>query len=255
MKGIVLAGGLGTRLRPLTLVTNKHLLPVYDKPMIYYPLEMLAEAGIEDVMIVVGGQSTEEIMKLCKNGKTWGFKSLSYVYQEGEGGIAAALALAENFVGDDICCVVLGDNLMLGDSLKKYVQAYLKTPKKAMVLAAEVSDPQNYGVPTIEASSKNILYITEKPEMPMSKFGIIGVYFYDATVFKKIRECTPSTRGETEITDVNNLFASERELDWMKVSGLWVDAGSSIEAWIQAGKLVEEYQRKHEAYPELTRKG
>ncbi len=245
MKGIVLAGGLGTRLRPLTLVTNKHLLPVYDRPMIFYPLDMLSEAGIEDVMIVVGGQSTEEIVKLCKNGSQWGFKSLYYAYQEGEGGIAAALALTENFVNRDDCCVVLGDNIMLDDSLQPYVKMYRqKYSGGAMVLAAEVLDPQNYGVPTIEASTQRILCITEKPKLPMSKFGIIGVYFYDASVFGKIRSCLPSARGELEITDVNNLYANEHVLGWTKVKGKWIDAGSSIEAWLAAGKLVEEYQKK-----------
>lgn len=246
MKGIVLAGGLGTRLRPLTLVTNKHLLPVYDRPMIFYPLEMLSEAGIEDVMIVVGGQSTEEIMKLCKNGSQWGFKSLYYAYQEGEGGIAAALALAENFVNKDDCCVVLGDNIMLGDSLKPYLKSFIQKYRGdgAMVLAAVVPDPQNYGVPTIEASSQRILYITEKPQVPMSMFGIVGVYFYDSTIFDKIRSCVPSARGELEISDVNNLYANEHRLGWAKVKGTWVDAGSSVEAWIAAGKLVEEYKKK-----------
>lgn len=258
MRGIVLAGGLGTRLKPLTSVTNKHLLPVYDRPMIFYPLEMIAEAGIEDVMIVVGGQSTEAIMKLCKNGSQWGFKSLYYVYQEGEGGIAAALALTENFVGEHDCCVVLGDNIMLGDSLKSYVKEFKTVAdygQEAMVLAAEVPDPQNYGVPTIEASSQRLLYITEKPEVPQSKFGIIGVYFYDASVFEKIKSCIPSKRGELEITDVNNLYANIRTLSWKKVKGKWIDAGSSIEAWVAAGKLVEEYQKKNEQIPELTRKG
>ena len=151
MKGIVLCGGLGTRLRPLTTVVNKHLLPVYDKPMCFYPLEMLASAGFEEVMIVVGGQSTEEIMKLCKDGREFGFKRLYYVYQEGEGGIGAALALTEQFVNGDDCCVVLGDNLMLGDSLGRYKEKFESRSERygAMVLAAKVPDPQNYGVPTI----------------------------------------------------------------------------------------------------------
>lgn len=258
MKGIVLAGGLGTRLRPLTSVTNKHLLPVYDRPMLYFPIQMLVEAGITDVMIVVGGQSTEQIVKLCKDGRQWGLKSLYYAFQEGEGGIAAALALTENFVGENDCCVVLGDNIMLGDSLASYKKEF-KTQadfgKGAMVLAAKVPDPQNYGVPTIEASSQRILFITEKPEVPQSKFGIIGVYFYDSTVFEKIKTCRPSGRGELEITDVNNLYAEEKGLAWMQVKGTWLDAGSSIEAWVAAGKLVEEYQKKHEEYPELLKKG
>jgi glucose-1-phosphate thymidylyltransferase len=257
MKGVVLCGGLGTRLRPLTSVVNKHLLPVYDKPMCFYPLEMLAEAGIEDVMIVVGGQSTEAIMKLCKDGRQWGFRSLYYVYQQDEGGIAHALSLTENFVKGDSCCVVLGDNIMLRDSLKPYITDFVGGEEQgAMVLATEVPDPQNYGVPTIEGDKlKRILFITEKPAVPSCNLGIVGVYLYDATVFDRIRTCSPSKRGELEITDVNNSYASDRELGWRKVKGTWIDAGSSIEAWVAAGKLVEEYQKKHEEYPNLLVKG
>lgn len=256
MKGVVLAGGLGTRLRPLTQVTNKHLLPVYDRPMIFYPLEMLAEAGMEEVMIVVGGQSTEEIMKLCKDGSQWGLKSLYYVYQEGETGIAKALALTESFVKSDDVCVVLGDNIMLGDSLKRYCESFKKEMRGAMVLAAEVPDPQNYGVPTIEKSTNRILYITEKPAVPESKFGIIGVYLYDGTLlFDQIKHCKPSARGELEITDVNNLYAAEKDLAWMQVKGMWIDAGSSINAWVAAGRMVEQYKSKEEEFPELIRKG
>jgi glucose-1-phosphate thymidylyltransferase len=245
MKGIVLAGGLGTRLRPLTSVVNKHLLPIHDRPMIFYPLQMLAEAGLEEVMIVVGGQSTEEIMKLCKDGREFGFKRLYYAYQEGEGGIAAALALTEQFVHGEDCCVVLGDNLMLGDPLRRYVEAFIERNSAgcgAMVLAAKVPDPQNYGVPTI--SDNRILFITEKPEVPMSTFGIIGVYFYDWSVFEKIRQCRPSERRELEITDVNNLYAEAGTLRWMETKGKWIDAGSSIQAWLQACKLVAENRMK-----------
>lgn len=261
MKGIVLAGGLGTRLRPLTSVVNKHLLPVHDKPMIFYPLQMLADAGFREVMIVVGGQSTEAIMKLCKDGRDFGFERLYYVYQEGEGGIAAALSLTEQFVHGDDCCVVLGDNLMLGDNLKRYKDAFDQRNWEktgAMVLAADVPDPQNYGVPTI--TDGRILYITEKPEKPMSSFGIIGVYFYDKSVFYRIRQCAPSKRGELEITDVNNSYAEAGMLMWKEVKGAWLDAGSSISAWITAGKTVELYQKKmserqNEEYPELLKKG
>jgi glucose-1-phosphate thymidylyltransferase len=261
MKGILLAGGLGTRLRPLTNVVNKHLLPVGSKPMIFYPLDALADAGIEDVMIVVGGQSTEAIMKLCKDGRQWGFKSLYYVYQEGEGGIAAALALTEKFVNKDDCCVVLGDNIMLGDSLRPYMRKFREASnrnpmygKGALVLAARVKDPENYGVPTMEKDSQRILFITEKPINPATQLGIIGVYFYDATVFDRIRTCSPSKRGELEITDVNNSYAADGDLAWSSVKGQWIDAGSSIEAWVAAGKLVEDYQKKHEEFPELLQK-
>lgn len=261
MKGIVLAGGLGTRLRPLTAVMNKHLLPVHDRPMLFWPLQLLAKAGIQDVMVVVGGQSTEEIMKLCKDGRQWGFRTLYYAFQEGEGGIAEALALTETFVAKDDCCVVLGDNIVLGDSLEEYIKFFQRTSERgsygegALVLAAEVPDPENYGVPTIEAGGKKIIFITEKPKLPSSRYGIIGVYFYDATVFDKIRQCSKSERGELEITDVNNLYAQEGRLWWKKVKGTWLDAGSSIEAWLRVGKAVEEYLNKKEEYPELVRKG
>lgn len=259
MRGVILAGGLGTRLRPLTTVLNKHTLPVFDKPMIFFPLQMLAEAGIEEVVMVIGGHGTEELVKLCKDGREFGFRRLYYVYQEGEGGIAAALSLTEQFVHDDDCCVVLGDNLMLGDKLNWYKKSFedMNAPletydaalqtneKKAMVLLAEVPDPENYGVPTIEKGGR-VIMITEKPEKPMSKFGVIGVYFYPADVFQKIRECQPSERGELEITDVNNLYAQEGRLAHMVVKGTWVDAGSSIQAWLAAGKLVEKARKKEE---------
>ena len=255
MKGIVLAGGLGNRLRPLTLVTNKHLLPVYDKPMIYYPLQMLAQAGFEEVMMVIGGKSTEELVKLCKDGREFGFKRLYYVYQEGEGGIGQALSLTEEYVGNNDCCVVLGDNLMLGDSLGHYKKDFENRNWQkhgAMVLAAKVSDPQNYGVPTF--ADGRIICIDEKPEKPMSDFGIVGVYFYDRSVFYRIKQCVPSNRGELEITDVNNSYAEAGMLMWEQVKGRWVDAGSSIPAWIVAGKLVEAYKNKNEVYPELLKK-
>jgi glucose-1-phosphate thymidylyltransferase len=246
MRGVVLAGGLGTRLRPLTSVVNKHLLPVHDKPMLFYPLEMLAEAGIEEVMVVVGGQSTEAIMKLCKDGREFGFRRLYYVYQEGEGGIAAALALTEQFANGEDLCVVLGDNLMLGSSLKPHKKKFEDSGYGAMVLCVNVSNPQDYGVPTIDKGTSRLLYITEKPERPQCKYGVIGVYFYDDTVFEKIRTCIPSKRGELEITDVNNAYAEAGDLDWVEAKGTWVDAGSSIQAWLEAGKLVAEYKLKAE---------
>jgi len=215
--------------------------------MLFYPLEMLAHAGIEEVMIVVGGLSAEEILKLCKDGRDFGFKRLYYVYQEGEGGIAAALALTEQFINGDDCCVVLGDNLMLGDTLTPYKSAFESRDMDrcgALVLATKVPDPQNYGVPTFD--DNRILYITEKPEKPSSPYGIIGVYFYDGTVFDKIRTCHPSERGELEITDVNNEYAQAGMLRWMATSGKWVDAGSSIGAWLQACKLVAEHRMELE---------
>lgn len=258
MKGIVLAGGLGTRLRPLTSVVNKHLLPVHDRPMLFYPLQMLAEAGIDEVMIVVGGQSTEEILKLCKDGREFGFRRLYYVYQEGEGGIAQALSLTEEFVAEQDCCVVLGDNLLLGESIRPYVVEFDKRNRPrcgAMVLAKKVSDPQNYGVPTFSAVGNKIAHITEKPEHPATSYGVIGVYFYDRSVFARIQACRPSSRRELEITDVNNSYAHDGTLYWEEPKGVWLDMGSSIQAWIEAGKVVAQYRMEHEEYPELLRKG
>jgi glucose-1-phosphate thymidylyltransferase len=264
MRGIVLAGGLGTRLRPLTSVVNKHLLPIYNKPMIFYPLQMLADAGIEEAVVVIGGHSTEEIVKLCKDGREFGFKRLYYVYQEGEGGIAAALSLTEEFADGQDICVVLGDNLMLGDSLRPYVDAFdNRIPRAtftqrgpyygAMVLLTKVPDPQNYGVPTIDEKGR-ILFITEKPEHPSLSEAVIGVYFYDKSVFSRIRACKPSERGELEVTDVNNSYAEEHELTYRRTKGQWIDAGSSIEAWRKAGELVEKHELSKEEYPELLHK-
>jgi glucose-1-phosphate thymidylyltransferase len=261
MKGVVLAGGLGTRLKPLTDVLNKHLLPVWNRPMVYYPLEMLATAGVQDVLLVVGGQSTGDFLKLLKDGKKFGFRSLYYVYQEGEGGIAHALSLAEPFVGDDNCCVVLGDNI-LGESLAPYCEAflkqgiagvhskdssgtYIKIRQGARILLATVTDPENYGVPQFIGS--RLKYIEEKPKHPTCNYAVIGVYFYDGTVFEKIKKLKPSDRDELEISDVNNLYAVEGRLEYSTISSWWKDAGSSIDALTSAGEQVKlhvEYNKK-----------
>lgn len=245
MRGVILAGGLGTRLRPLTTVINKHLLPVHDKPMLFYPLEMMAEAGIEEVLIVVGGQSTEEIMKLCKDGKQFGFKRLYYVYQDGEGGIAHALSLAEEFTGEADVCVILGDNLLLGDDMRKYREKFESTGYGAMVIVKTVPDPQNYGVPLIDKEKGRLLYISEKPEKPQSKYGVIGIYFYDSSVYEVIRQLHPSKRGELEITDVNNVYAESGDIGWMEAKGKWVDCGSSIPAWMEANEMVKAWKANH----------
>jgi len=240
MKGVLLCGGLGTRLRPLTSVVNKHLLPVFDKPMLFYGLEMFAEARIKEVMIVVGGQSTEEIMKLCKNGSEWGLH-LYYTYQEGEGGIAAALALAGPFVGSDEVCVILGDNILLGESLREHASRFLNREHTigASVLLAHVTDPKNYGVPRFSSDGKRILKIIEKPLIAPSNWAVIGIYFYDCTVWDRIMNCKRSARNELEISDVNNSYAENEMLDHCPITGEWIDAGSSIEALVKAGKIVE----------------
>src|SRR5689334_18040362 len=203
MKGIVLAGGLGSRLYPLTAVTNKHLLPVYDRPMIYYPIQTLVNAGIEDILIVTGGNSAGDFLKLLGNGKAFGLKHLNYTYQEGEGGIAEALGLVEHFAGGDPVCVVLGDNIIQGN-IRKAVDAYKVQGKGARIMLKTVTDPQRFGVPLLDGPK--VVRIEEKPDDPKSDYAVIGIYMYDGEVYDIIRTLRPSGRGELEITDVNNAY-------------------------------------------------
>src|ERR671927_300203 len=223
MKGIVLAGGLGSRLRPLTSVTNKHLLPVYDKPMVYYPIETLVNAGIRDIMIVTGGNSAGDFLRLLKNGKAFGLKHLNYTYQEGEGGIAAALALVEDFADGDPVCVVLGDNI-IERNICQAVRAYRHQGGGAKIMLKKVTDPQRFGVP--ELAGKRVVRIEEKPQEPKSDYAVIGIYMYDAEVFEIIKTLKPSGRGELEITDVNNAYIQAGQLTWDVLDGSWTDAGT-----------------------------
>jgi glucose-1-phosphate thymidylyltransferase len=234
VKGIVLAGGLGSRLRPLTAVTNKHLLPVYDQPMIYYPIQTLVNAGITDIMIVTGGNSAGDFLKLLGNGKAFGLKHLNYTYQEGEGGIAAALSLVEHFAGAESVCVVLGDNIIEGN-IKDAVASYAKQQCGAKILLKKVPDPQRFGVP--ELDGKQVLRIEEKPKNPKSKYAVIGIYMYDSRVFEIIRTLKPSGRGELEITDVNNAYIELGEMTWDELDGWWSDAGT-FESLLNASNLV-----------------
>ena len=236
MKGIVLAGGLGTRLRPLTSVTNKHLLPVYNQPMIYYPIQTLVNAGITDIMIVTGGNSAGDFLKLLGNGKAFGLKHLNYTYQEGEGGIADALSLVEHFAGGDPVCVVLGDNIIEGN-VGRAVHAYRERGKGAKILLKKVPDPQRFGVP--ELDGRRVVRIEEKPEDPKSEYAVIGIYLYDAEVFNIIRTLEPSGRGELEITDVNNAYIERGEMTWDELEGWWTDAGT-FESLLRASNLVAE---------------
>lgn len=236
MKGIVLAGGLGTRLRPLTSVTNKHLLPVFNQPMIYFPIQTLVNAGITDIMIVTGGNSAGDFLKLLGNGKAFGLKHLNYTYQEGEGGIAAALSLVEHFAGEDPICVVLGDNIIQGN-IRAGVDAYREQRGGAKILLKKVTDPQRFGVP--ELSGRQVLRIEEKPKQPKSEYAVIGIYMYDAAVFEIIRTLKPSGRGELEITDVNNAYISRGEMTWDELEGWWTDAGT-FESLLHASNLVAE---------------
>jgi glucose-1-phosphate thymidylyltransferase len=236
MKGVVLAGGLGTRLNPLTKVTNKHLLPVYNQPMIYYPVQTLINAGITDIMIVTGGNSAGDFLKLLGNGKEFGLKHLNYTYQEGEGGIADALSLVEHFADHGPVCVVLGDNI-IERNIRSAADDFRKEGKGAKILLKKVSDPQRFGVP--EISGKSVLRIEEKPAQPKSDYAVIGVYFYDSTVFSVIRTLVPSRRGELEITDVNNHYIDRGEMTWGELDGWWTDAGT-FESLLHATNLVAE---------------
>lgn len=236
MKGVILAGGLGTRLSPLTRITNKHLLPVYRQPMIYYPIQALINAGIENIMIVTGGNSAGDFLRLLGNGKEFGLKHLNYTYQEGEGGIAAALSLVEHFAEDRPICVVLGDNIIEGN-IRGAADAYRKQAKGAKILLKKVHDPQRFGVP--ELDREKVVRIEEKPKKPKSEYAVTGFYFYDATVFDIIRSLAPSGRGELEITDVNNHYIKRGEMTWNELEGWWTDAGT-FESLLRASNLVAE---------------
>ncbi len=235
MKGIVLAGGLGTRLDPLTRVTNKHLLPVYDRPMIYYPLETLIGAGITEIMLVTGGRNAGGFLELLGNGRELGLAHLNYTYQKGHGGIAEALGLCEHFVAGDRMCVILGDNLLqrgIGDQAR----AFEAQPAGARILLKEVPDPGRFGVPVFDGKGK-ILRIEEKPKKPTSPYAVIGVYFYDKQVWDIIRGLSPSARNELEITDVNNAYLERGLLEHGIVDGWWTDAGT-FESLYRAAELV-----------------
>jgi glucose-1-phosphate thymidylyltransferase len=242
MKGVVLAGGSGSRLRPLTSVTNKHLLPVFDQPMIYYPIQTLVNAGITDIMIVTGGNSAGDFLKLLGNGKAFGLKHLNYTYQEGEGGIAAALSLVEHFAGSDPICVVLGDNVIQGN-IRAAADAYREQGVGAKILLKSVPDPQRFGVP--ELDGKRVVQIEEKPASPKSEYAVIGIYMYDAGVFEIIRTLKPSGRGELEITDVNNAYIERGEMTWDELDGWWSDAGT-FESLLHASNLVAETGANHQ---------
>lgn len=234
MKGVILAGGLGSRLYPLTKITNKHLLPVYDQPMIYYPIRTLINAGIEDIMIVTGGNSAGDFLKLLGNGKDFGLKHLNYTYQEGEGGIADALSLVEHFADEQPVCVVLGDNI-IEKNIAAVADEYRRQGKGAKIILKKVHDPERFGVPELDGD--RVVKIEEKPKEPRSDRAVIGIYFYDATVFDIIRTLVPSGRGELEITDVNNHFIDRGEMTWNEIDGWWTDAGT-FDSLLRASELV-----------------
>jgi glucose-1-phosphate thymidylyltransferase len=240
MKGIVLAGGTGSRLFPLTKITNKHLLPIHDKPMIYYPIQSLVDAGIRDLMVVTGGRNSGDFLRLLANGKEFGLKHINYTYQEGEGGIAEALALAEHFAEGSRVCVVLGDNIIEG-SIAQAVRDFQKQERGAKILLKEVPDAERFGVAEIDGD--RIRGIEEKPARPKSKYAVTGIYMYDETVFDKTRTLKPSARGELEITDVNNAYIREGTMTFNYLEGWWTDAGT-FDSLLRAANLVYDTSRK-----------
>jgi glucose-1-phosphate thymidylyltransferase len=236
MKGVVLAGGTGSRLYPVTRVTNKHLLPVYDKPMVYHPLQTLVNAGIQEILLVTGGKNAGDFLRLLGNGRDFGLKHLNYTYQEGEGGIAEALGLAEHFADGELICVILGDNV-IENNICHAVAKFREEKHGAKILLKEVPDPGRFGV--AEMRGGQVIGIEEKPRAPKSHHAVIGIYLYDATVFEKIRRLKPSGRGELEITDLNNFYIQEGTLTYETLNGWWTDAGT-FESLLRANNLVAE---------------
>jgi glucose-1-phosphate thymidylyltransferase len=239
MKGVILAGGLGTRLRPLTSITNKHLLPIYNKPMVYYPIEMLVQAGIQDIMVVTGGTSAGDFLRLLGNGEAFGLSRINYAYQKGEGGIAEALGLAREFVADDRMVVVLGDNI-LQKGIKAGVEAFARQERGSRVFLKEVDHPWEYGIAVTDGTK--IARIVEKPKDPPSNLAVIGVYMYPPDVFEIIDGLDRSARGELEITDVNNAYIARGEMEYDLIDGWWLDAGENHEALLYANLIVAREQ-------------
>ncbi|MEZ6004155.1 MAG: sugar phosphate nucleotidyltransferase [Planctomycetota bacterium] len=236
MKGVILAGGLGTRLYPLTKITNKHLLPVYDRPMIYYPIQTLVNAGIEDIMVVTGGKKSGDFLSLLGNGKDFGLKHLNYTYQEGEGGIAEALGLAEHWAAGESVAVVLGDNL-IENNIAKAVADFRAAGKGAKIMLKEVKDPERFGVAYMNGDK--VEKIIEKPKNPESNLAVIGIYMYDGRVWDIIKTLKPSDRGELEITDVNNWYIQDGTMTAEVLQGWWTDAGT-FQSLLSAANLVAE---------------
>jgi len=240
MKGIVLAGGLGKRLYPLTKITNKHLLPVYDRPMIYYPISTLVEAGIKDILIVTGGNNAGDFLRLLGNGKEFGLKHLNYTYQEKEGGIAEAVGLAEEFAEGDKVVIILGDNL-IGQSIRKEVEQFKRQNSGGKIFLKKVANPKEYGVAQLKGN--RVVEIEEKPARPKSNLAVIGLYMYDHQIFDIVKTLKPSRRGELEITDVNNAYIQKGKLTYSVLKGFWADAGESIQALLEANLLIAKKAR------------
>ena len=242
--GVVLAGGLGSRLDPLTRATNKHLLPVFGEPMVYHPIRTLVNAGIKDILIVTGGPHAGDFIKVLRNGEDLGLDRLNYAYQEGEGGIAHALAMAQSFVGSNKCVVVLGDNLIFED-VSQAVNQFSMKAQGAHIFTKEVSDPERFGVVEYAPVGNTIQDIVEKPKIPPSNDAVIGLYMYDNTIFNKINSLSPSERGELEITDINRMYLREETLTSHKINGAWLDCGTP-QSLAEANAIVlEDYKNTH----------
>jgi len=244
MKGVILAGGLGSRLYPLTKITNKHLLPIYDQPMIFYPIYTLVNAGIKEVIVVTGGDAPGDFLRLLGDGSAFGLKRLDYTYQEKEGGIAHALRLCEEFMGDDKFVVILGDNVL--DGTIKSAVAEFKKENGAKVLLKKVPNPSDYGVPVIEGN--RIKKVVEKPKVPPTNFAVIGVYMYTRKVFNILRKLKPSKRGELEISDVNDWYAKKGILSYSIFKGWWGDAGVSVDILLQVNNYVAKRKKENPHY-------
>ncbi|MFH1236098.1 MAG: sugar phosphate nucleotidyltransferase [Parcubacteria group bacterium] len=241
MKGIILAGGNATRLRPLTRVTNKHLLPVYNKPMIFYPIQTLADAGIQDILLVMGGSNPGDFVRLLGDGREFGLREIHYTFQEGAAGIAQALGMAEDFADGEKIAVMLGDNI-LEDNIFQAAEDFKKQERGAKIFIKEVKNPRSYGVPEIEG--KKIVSIVEKPEYPKTHYAVVGAYMYDSTVFQVIKTLKPSARGELEITDVNNHYIREGSMTYEILRGWWGDGGESFDSLLEAQNLAAEWEKK-----------
>ena len=242
MKGIILAGGTGSRLMPLTAVVNKNLLPVYDRPMLFYPIQTMVEAGITEILIVSGGRTSGDVMRVLGDGSALGVSRIYYAFQEHAGGIPDALALGEEFAaGEKICCI-LGDNLVFGDSIRAAVRQFESAPDGARVFLKAVPDPERFGI--AEVRDGRILSIEEKPASPKSNLAVTGLYLYDHTVFDRIRGLTPSRRGELEVTDLNNLYLREQSLGCETLDGEWIDAGT-FDSLLAAGLMAQRYAERN----------
>jgi glucose-1-phosphate thymidylyltransferase len=239
LKGVILAGGSGTRLHPLTRITNKHLLPIYDRPMVSYAIEALVQAGVTELMLVTGGTHAGEFLRLLGNGREFGIERLEYGYQERPGGIAEALGLAEHFMGGDRMVVMLADNV-LERSFAASVEHFCTQEKGGRVLLVHERDPghlRHLGVAELDGNDR-IVHIVEKPQDPPSDLVVTGVYFYDSDVFEVISKLEPSKRGELEITDVNNWYVEQGVMEYDLIEGFWGDAGESIDAYYAVNDFV-----------------